>query len=151
MKKKISLMLAALSIIAVGASSLTAVTASAKTIQSVQVEGKAAMYYMSPSITRLANSNPSNSNYYLPSGFDSVNYGYEGVIYNISSSLNVRSGPASAYNAIGSVYNAESLYVVASATTGCGRWYFVMYWVNESSGISKAGWISADYCQIKLG
>ena len=79
---------------------------------------------------------PSTPDYHECGNCVSVNK--DGWVTNVSTVLNVRSGPGTSYEKLFELQNNASLKISAE----CSGWYFV----TASDG--RAGWVSADYVEI---
>ena len=77
-----------------------------------------------------------------PSAPGTVTVGRQGTIVNASGGLNVRSGPGTSYNRIGSLWNGSTVNVLEDAGNG---WYKISY--RGSSGTVE-GYIMGDYISM---
>lgn len=98
-----------------------------------------------PPVTQAPASDPPAANTQTPpdTGTGTVTVGRQGTIVNASGGLNVRSGPGTSYERIGSLLNGNTVNVLEDAG---GGWYKISY--SGTGGVTVEGYIMGDYISM---
>ena len=94
-----------------------------------------------PPVTQAPSSDPPAIQ--TPSGSGGVTVGRQGTIVNATGGLNVRSGPGTSYERIGSLLNGNTVTVLETAGNG---WYKISF--IGLGGVTREGYIMGDYISM---